>query len=180
MLPNKSTFFLLGSYWSVCGRLAQEVRMFDVVCFWMFDACRAQEHPIRIRAGQLGWARLWTCWLLRSLRTNLHFSTSENSQFWSDLHIFFGECCDILFCHLVVYSLGAQDKCWSNACSSWLQQRGFGKKISQRGVAQGFVMFVFHFWKIDVICAKAPGQVAVCCSQCQQVWPEKNLVCQAT
>eukprot|EP00434_Breviolum_minutum_P033892 symbB.v1.2.029985.t1/scaffold3334.1/size71796/7 len=27
------------------------------------------------------------------------------------------------------------DKCWSNACSSWLQQRGFGKKISQRSWA---------------------------------------------
>eukprot|EP00435_Cladocopium_sp_Y103_P037003 s2021_g9.t1 len=27
------------------------------------------------------------------------------------------------------------DKCWSNACAAWLQQRGFGKKIAQRSWA---------------------------------------------
>ena len=91
VLPNKNmSVFLLGSYWSVCGRLAQEVRMFDAVCFWMLDkACRAQEHPIRIRAGQLGWARLWTCWLLRSLRTNSTSRLLKKDSFLASVVTFY-------------------------------------------------------------------------------------------
>ena len=90
--PTKTRFFLyffvrfiLIRMWPPCAR-GPYVRC--CLLQWMFDTCRAQEHPIRIRAGQLGWARLWTCWLLRSLRSLRTNSTSRLLKIHSSDQIF--------------------------------------------------------------------------------------------